>query len=356
MQALALPWFGHRLRAMALALTVMAATSSHAGYTVIEDDLFPNSVLSERNAALVGRPSFEPDVYQIPFARRQGNLGPAGRSLVAALLPVLRQAATVRIVGRPDGVANDTLALNRAKSLRSYLERLGVNRERIRIETENSPNQLVNGGNYPVELYVQKEVPLPSAYAQDFVAPQPRSTSHSIAQEYEIQQKRRAEVSVSVPQAMPAPHPSRTSSQDAAVIQYINTAVLNGQMQPAVAIELLRTLAAGGQSSSQQGVPAPSLPAVPSMPAQPLGWTLDKRLNLQDNLESWVRQAGWNPIVWSPNARDLSHAFQITNSVTVAGEFPEVLRRVAEVTGLNICAIPRQRLVRITESSLACNP
>lgn len=358
-----------RTRTTGLLLAISTALgSAHAGYTVIEDDLLPTSALEARNAALMGRLPTFPDEYRIGFGLRRTALGPNGRTAVNALLPLLRDAASIRIVGRPDSVANSTLARDRAAGLRTHLQRLGVPSDRILVEIDNSPNIATEPGVFPVDLYVVRGTVIPSLHAQDYVAPQPRLGTRSLAQKYQMQTAdERSGYSRPSPRNVPAstsppvtPAPTGSSPGDAAVLAYITAAVASGQMNTNTALVLLRALAANAgpsaASRSPSGPPAPgALNQAIASPA-PTNWLLDRQLSLFDNLDRWVRTAGWHPIQWSAAAQEMSHTFQVTQSVTVPGSFPEVLRRVAEVTGLNICALPRLQLVRITESSVPCNP
>lgn len=371
-----LPHALRRLHVAAITVATAAAMgTAHAGYTVIDDDLFPNSVLEARNASLIGRASAFPDEYRVPFAQGRTGLGSIGRASLTALLPILRTASSIRVVGRPDAVPNARLAQARADALRTHLERVGVERARIVVEIDNTPNQVADRGTFLVDLFVVRDVHLPSSYAQDYVAPQPRRVAHSSPMDSPPQGGDSGQYSIpasrSVAPLRPSTPSSRSASQptvpaaavsgpapDAALIAYINAAVSTGQMSAAVALQLLRSLAVSGQTSVQQdalaSAPIPGA-ANNAPPGSHSAWLLDRQLSLFDNLDRWVRLAGWNPIQWSTVARELSHSFQVTQSVSVPGNFPDVLRRVADVTGLNICALPRQQVVRITESTVPCN-
>ncbi|MES2879227.1 MAG: TcpQ domain-containing protein [Pseudomonadota bacterium] len=341
----------------------------HAGYTVIDDDLYPTTMLEARNA----RPNqqvAEPDHLSLGFSQFRAILGPLGRGILDAQMSVLRNASQIRIVGRPDAMPaasadkSTSIAQARAISIRNYLIKQGVDEHLIWVEVDNSPNPQKNGINYPSDIFVTRggtrsasiAAPVARSVAQDFIPQQPQLLSRAAYQEPPHQTARPEFAPVAAPQAAP------TNSNDAALIQYINQSVQSGQMQPAVAVQLIRSLLAstGGtravESPTRYPVqtaayssnsPAPDQVRVQAIPER---WVLDKQMSLRANLDAWSSAAGWNSTVWEAN-----NAYQVTNTVAVDGAFPEVLRRVADATGLNICANPRQRFVRVTESSIPCD-
>jgi len=118
---------------------------------------------------------------------------------------------------------------------------------------------------------------------------------------------------------------------------------------PALIAAPTPTLAAP-QPLAQPTAPAlsPLFVATPSL-ARRSSWALDKTQTLRDNLNTWAKIAGWNPFQW-----DASNYFQVTTSTTLEGTFPDVLRQIADSTGLNICARSNEKYVRVTDAGISC--
>lgn len=357
-------------------LFAVTASQAHAAYTVIDDDLLPTSMQAEAQTQAPGH-------YSIPFTKERSPLTAAGRALLDALLPQIN-GALVRIVGRPDAGTRgkvELLASNRANNIRDYLTRKGVPLSSITVEVDPSPNPQPNGSIYPSDIYLNRT---------DSIAPQPPRTW--IAQEQQpsppVQtvrapsQPRTASYIPGTPSARIPPAPARavpeqtapknTKSSDDALINYINKSVLSGQMDAAVALQLIRTLMEGESganpmpaSAIKAAKPAPQIAMAAPQTAQPEKqplfvatpslarketWVLDKNLTLRDNLDVWSKKSGWNPTVW-----DASNFYQVTATSTLEGGFPDVLRQIADSTGLNICAAKKEKYVRVTDPNVACD-
>lgn len=329
-------------------VAALLAMSGHAqaAYTVISDDLYPSAL----QAAEASLPA---EHFKIDFARGAAQLGPKGRASVDALLPKIRGATHVRIVGGTDfgtSAAQLTLALNRAAAIRSYLERLGVSIENVVVDGDNSP---------------------PPMSAEIFVGSRPNARQSAVAA---LQGLGQVDNGPSIPHMpppraprTPAQHteflrsgpidsmqsrvdqssaPSARSAEDERLLRYISDAVTSGLMLPSVAAQILRTLSAASHpaQAAEAQVPRQATAALER-------WVLDARLNLKQNLDSWAQAAGWNPTIW-----EASNYYQVTATTTVEGAFPEVLRRIADSTGLNICALLTKRVVRVTDAGRACAP
>jgi hypothetical protein len=274
--------------------------------------------------------------------------------------------ASIKIIGRPDAtVARGKLALipeNRAKNIKDYLTRQGIPAGSITIEIDNSPNPQESGIIYPSDIVITKadrRQVTASAYTQQqytpplqrqepdaaaYVQPRPQQPAPKQAQQAEIAQREK-------------------------LIQFINQSVQTGQMAPSVALQLMRALLTEANKELQQinaGVqqlpaqptllpPPPSAPTPNPVPAplpmiiQKQDWVLDKSMTLRDNINAWSTIAGWNPSVW-----EAANFYQITVTSTVKGEFPDVLRQIADSTGLNICVNMSKKVVRITDAAVSC--
>lgn len=321
-----------------------ATSVAHAGYTVIDDDLLPTSFTE------VAVPAH----YLVSFTKRGSSLTDVGRNMLDAVLPLLR-GATIRVVGRPDATVYSRgklaqLARARANNIRNYLTRQGVPAESITVEIDDTPNPQPSGSVYPCDLYVTRSTDRALTRPAMYV-PQNAPPAYVAASSY-VQPPR------------PAPQPAPVTGSRDRLIQYINQAVSSGEMEPAVALRLLRSEMESDRNNVGSAMPAqqaqqqwrgevPAAPAPRYAPQQLTAhnetWVLDKRLTLRENLDLWSRQAGWSPTVW-----EASSAFQITATSNVDGTFPSILRQVAESTGLNICAKVRERYVRVTDANVSC--
>jgi hypothetical protein len=322
---------------------MLSMSSANAGYTVIDDDLLP-TVFTEQS---------QPARYVVMFPKKGGGLTDGGRSMLDALIPSMR-GAMIRVVGRPDAMAvrgkSGGLAEIRAGAMRSYLTRQGIPFESITVEIDNSPNPQANGTQYPSDIYVTKSSDRAARPARPVASFQPMPAYQATAV---------GSAAPTLP-ALPAVAPVMDAAARDRLVQYINQAVMSGQMDPAVALKLLQTqldveraqlasrVAASPTQQARAEYQAVSQSAAVS-PAPVSTWVLDKRMSLHENIDAWSRLAGWAPSVW-----EATGAFQITANANINGDFPGILRQIADSTGLNICAKTRERYVRITDANVAC--
>lgn len=332
-------------------LLILASATANASYTVIDDDLLPTSALESRST----QKAHAPEHFAVPFPREATLVGVSTRAVLDALLPQMRNA-TVRIVGRPDaqGYSNGKLSViarNRAINMRDYLTRQGIPANNILIESDNSPNPQPNGSSYPSDIYITRADGRGSSsrlasYATSAVPPEPALVQPA---RYAASQSQNV-----------APAPSAANPARDQLIQFINQAVESGQMLPSVALKLLQTLMEANSNNGLQQVsrqpaiqstrapPAPQIVAAPALPRNER-WVLDNKLTLKDNIDAWSKTAGWNPVTW-----EASNYYQVTTTSTIEGGFPDVLRKIADSTGLNICAKTRERYVRVTDANVSC--
>lgn len=346
----------NRLLSALVVSTICGAVvpAAHAGYTVIEDDLYPTGQAPSRpqlagqrsirsNANL--EPAFDggQDRYSIPFVKYRSPLIASAKAKLDELLPYM-QGAEIRVVGRTDALTYTSgklaeLSYNRANVIRTYLMSKGIPANAIKIEVDDTPNPQRNGINYPSDIYISRANVEPPVTRD--------SGSYSPAAQYVMAATK------SSPVASP-----NVSGENQRLIQYINQAMLSGQMAPQVAVKLIQHLMDSSAPATRLAAnPSPSNIQVESNPvvkaiAAPIPvqtWSLDKKMTLRENVDSWSKQAGWNPSQW-----DAANAYQVTVSTTLDGGFPDVLRQVAEATGLNICAKKREKYIRVTDSNVSC--
>ena len=334
-------------------------SSAHATYTVVDADLYPTRAVEGRE-----RPPEPPapDKFKIGFTRGATQLGPLARSFVDSLIPRMREqnVARIKIVGHTDLATptdNDkqrVLAMSRASSLRAYLMHSGLSSAIIEIDCETTGNASASSGISPADIYIYKKADARDsvvAQARAEIQPvQPRSIPHDYTFRYpgSVPPTGVATPTAAEPPTRPMP--------DERLVEYINRAVQTGQMQPAVAAEILQSLADKTQSApapvahnvalqTEAALPVAARPA----PVHVERWVLDARLTLRDNLDEWAKASGWNPTIW-----DASNYYQVTQTTVVDGAFPDVLKRVADSTGLNICVKTAQKVVHVTDANVPC--
>lgn len=331
---------------------LVASFSSLAGYTVIEDDLYPTSYMAEtRFRATRAIEELNSDKYKISFYRGSSRLNPMASSYLDELVSRMRNASQIRIVGRMDSASasenrkNRQLGTARASAIRSYLISQGISASVLEVEVEADGNPDAASG----------------FSSTDVVVIQP-STARSITPERAIpRQYRYLNNETPAPVVTPAvgaPQPARMVN-DEAMLQYINQAVQAGQMAPSVAAQIIRsmleangnTIAATTPNTAQAPVSAIRATYSPqeTTPARIERWTLDAHKNLKENFDSWAVASGWKPTVW-----EASNFYQVTSSSVLDGAFPDILKRIADSTGLNICAYPRDKYVRVTDPNVPC--
>lgn len=344
----------------ALPIAALLVTfSSHASYMVIDDDLYPTSYMSEvRTRALEDVNS---DKYKISFLRGSSSLNPMARSYLDELVSRMRNASQIRIVGRMDGASaaenrrNRQLGTARASAIRTYLINQGIPAGAVEVEVEADGNPDAASGFSSTDLVVVHARPVRAA-----------SDERAIPRHFRYLNNESA-TPTAAPTPAPAPvaaisQPARASSgNDEAMLQYINQAVQAGQMAPSVAAQIIRSMLESKGNSNQVNAPAAAVAPVTTQvirtayvpqepaPARIERWTLDARMNLKENFDAWAAASGWKTTLW-----EASNFYQVTSSRTLDGAFPDILKQIADSTGLNICAYPREKYVRVTDPNVSC--
>lgn len=340
-------------------------TNAHATYTVIDDDLYPTAAIQARDRSGDDRAA---EKFKITFNRGSSAVGPMARSFVDDLIPRMQAASRIRIVGRTDYASatenkkQHSLGMARASALRSYLIQAGIPSNIIQIDLDATGNPLASSGISPAEIIISNSRESGPSVVDQIRAQQDQAIPHTY--QYLNQAPEAAMGTATLAPAYVAAQaqaPATRSPTDERLIQYINQAVQTGQMAPSVAAQILRSLAEASTSAQPpQPTAAPQaqtlLAAYPSTttinraPVRVERWVLDAHLTLKDNLDEWSKSSGWKPTVW-----DAGNFYQVTNTTTLDGAFPDVLRRIADSTGLNICAITRDKFVRVTDPNVPCS-
>ncbi|WP_304350906.1 TcpQ domain-containing protein [Comamonas testosteroni] len=335
---------------------LLASTATYASYTVIDDDLYPSSYMSEtRSRALA---EVNSDKFKIAFTKGGSSLNPMALSFLDEVLPRMRNAAQIRIVGRMDSAsANENkksrqLGTARASAIRTYLINHGISPSVLEIEVEADANPDASSGFSITDVLVSNPAPIRAT-----------TQAHSIPRQYRyLNNDTQAAVLPAAPAPATQPQTSTRSGNDEAMLQYINQAVQAGQMQPSVAAQIIRSMleakSTAVATNAAVEAAAPVAPAairasyVPAQERPPVRierWTLDSRKTLKDNFDAWAAASGWKPTVW-----DASNFYQVTSNAVLDGAFPDILKRIADSTGLNICAYTREKYVRVTDAGIPC--
>ena len=319
------------LSALLAGFAIGIAPCTQAAYYV-EDDA-PATVVS--TAAMLAPPSITRGTalttFSIPFYVGHDRLGQQGKQSVHFLLPTLSAAPLITIQGRPDPVnpGNIDLAHRRALSIKRYLRDKGLSNP-ITIEVATDVQSADPPNVYNATIVLAPPTPPAPPPRTAYYPPVDPATSHQVSAE-------------AVRRALKIAADANLSSTDTAT--------------------LVASLLPGTATTGDTPVPYAPLRTPVGDGALPVAlsrlalspntsrrqWWLDASKTLRDNLEEWARTAGWNPIRW-----EASNFYEVTSTVPVEGDFPGVLRQVADSTGLNICARKSDRTIKVTEGNVNC--
>lgn len=341
-------------------VTLFTSSAVHAAYVVMDDDLMPTRSIIAQS---------QPTHYTILFAKERSQLTQSARTSLDMIIPQMR-GQSVHIIGRPDANVYEggklaQLASNRALVMRKHLMSAGIPANAITIEIDNTPNPQPNGSLYPSDIAISR--------AADNTYNHPAPTYSAPAQSY-------APAATDPIQPRPQPAQRTTAPADqtttitaadkaarSQIIQFANRAAQSGNMDPIAALKLIQLLSnAGNETASQPTNAAPTnqpiasisitAPAAIQSPfvattntARKLTWPLETTKTLRDNIDAWAKQAGWNATQWFA-----ANYYQVTVASTLEGEFPDVLRQIADSTKLNICIYQRSKLIKVTDANISC--
>lgn len=262
------------------------ASPATAGYTVIDDDLLPTSMAGDRYIS-----RFQ-EQYAVSFPRDRSALTDSSRAVLDALIARM-QGSSIRIVGRPDAhiVSPEKASLlssNRANGIRDYLLKKGIPASNVFVEVSHSPNPQPNGVNYPSDVYI---TPLGmserGALQTRRTQPNEEILSSGQAQRSDLQERQL---------------PSSNESEQ--LMQFIDRALRDGQIQPAFALKLMRTLISNTSTQPTPsynannefaavkttfvGTTAQRQPTPAIVPSNT--WVLDRSRTLKQNLMAWAQR------------------------------------------------------------------
>lgn len=350
------------MKKIALLILLSASLSAHAAYYVEEE--IPVTV--NDNIVKTKLPSY-PDTksvitesISVPFCSGKSTPGPIALRILNETLPKLLQAQKIVVQGRPDKELH--IEENRTRFLINWLTGNGVSRSRIKDDTQRT------------YLYSQYFTCSDSTVTFTRAAP---------TQSYDIEESAPVVKATSIyyPPVQNKPVEMATTTNNNSIAISTIRRIFNmsdiGKLSKAETLRLIEDFYAvkltGNTNTDEQividlmtkptqQVQNTSLPVSVQQPVQQTSlflatpalirkqnWQLDKTLTLKDNLDAWAKLAGWNPVTW-----EATNFYQVTTSSVLDGSFPDVLRQIAEGTGLNICAKKREKQIRVTDSTVSC--
>lgn len=358
-------------------LLVMCALTANANAAYYVEEDLPMTVaatIAKAKPANTKR-TWETQNVNLPFCTLKKEFGPVAANLFNETLGKLQQAKEITIQSRPD-VADKgtTIAWDRAFYIKNRLIKNGIPEDRIKTEIQPTYRASSYGscGNTTIQYKIL--VTIEKATDQDKPAPTsayypPAQTTHTATIENQIQEKQSSDmISMStIRRAFLLSDIAKLNKANTlALLENVYIAKQSGSQQTDEQIiidviirqttplpTLIHNLAkpesqAGIQPPATTQPPPPTIYATPAL-ARKENWVLDKSLTLRDNLNVWAKQASWNPSVW-----EASNYYQVTVTSTLEGDFPDVLRQIADSTGLNICAKKHEKYIRVTDANVSC--
>lgn len=391
------------LTPLALSISVALLTCMHpalAGYTVMDDDLFPTNAIpaSVAQAAQAARAQVaratqpttqhapasiqsattqtETETYSILFRKGIWGLNEEGNNSVLALVPLAMQANTIVITGRPDTQSNNRLADQRAANLRTVLIKNGVPESKIATRTENTPTTPINGLS-PVDVQVIG-IPAAQPVAQALAAPATVNPANLAAQA-RLERAGRAttmldngiRVTTASASALPASTPTvaiistpvqpPTPDVRLDLIRQIAIASQAGRIDAKAAlatiIEMLNAQPGKSLASNTATAPVAITPQTPPRPvpgaefglvaaaetARPKEWQLSSAKTLKDNMVDWASKENYT-VDWKA-----SNFFKVGTSRSLPGELLDVVDRVATAADLEMAVWKQTREIWICD-------
>lgn len=360
----------HTLRNSVLAALITATLAQHAyaGYVVMDDDLFPTRAIpasvaasnrisapSPTNNRAPTAPTSDNNSFAVTFKKSASLLIDSTIDTMQSLVPAFMGKQIV-VVGRPDERPNQTLASNRAKSVRIWLIRQGVPSANIEIEVDNTPNQTAGLGS-PVEIKVIDPYSRPTLAA----APAPASapvkeipTTTLAAITVQPKADDRAEM---MRQIATAAHFGRIDAKSAVTLIYelyvlpankaLPTSVSTTALAPVAALVVPVT-----PPAPLAPPPKPPLVLVASKEtARPKEWILDTAKTGKDNLIAWGATENYK-LDWRA-----SNYYKISGSPRpITGELLDAINEFTDAAGLTMEVWKKDKLIRITDDATKNKP
>lgn len=352
-------------------LIAIATTPALAGFTVMDDELFPTQAIpasvaaaqaraaqlaSAPRPAAVSLPQQQPqqqagDTYPILFRKGIWGIGEDGNNALYELLPLM-QDRKITITGRPDGVSNNFLAGKRSEMVRQWLIRNGIPAAQIDMRTDDKPNTAIDN-QYPVEISIQKPASQYAPVAAQLQRPadlRPGLSPSGI----------RTTVSpiVATQPAAPTVAIVATPSADPRLdlVRQLVTAAQAGRLDPKAALASIGELLAASPAAvaaALNSAPAPmaitrnptpefSIVASPET-ARPKEWLMTADRTLKESIVDWAKKEGYE-IDWKA-----SNYFRVGRTQTLTGDLLETIDKVTTFAGVKMEVWKKDKLIRISD-------
>lgn len=334
-------------------------TAAHAGYTVMDDNMFPENMIPASVAAAQARaaqltsttplPAFQtastPSTYTLPFRKGYWGVSEAAGQQLAQLLSQFRQAKKITIAGRPDATSNNFLAAQRGTSIQNWLIKNGIPASRIEQATDINANSPLDENTFPVEIRIDGAAQLAqtvtSADLRTSVSPSGIRTT----------------ITPLHAQATPAVTPTvaivATPPADPRLdlVRNLIAAAQAGRLKPDAAIASIAEILAvppGTQPANTQ----PTAPAKPDFgliaapeTARPKEWPLTTERTLKDNVTEWAKKEGF-AVDWRA-----TNYFKVGRAQTLTGDLLETVDKVTTAAGLKMEVWKKgDKLIRISDN------
>lgn len=149
-----------------------AVKSSVPGSSAVKSSALRSAKADAAVRAEAGKSREAQPTDRVFFARASSRISARGRKVLLAMATLLKSdtAVDLRIVGHADtrgsAFKNQLLSERRARSVAAYLERLGVDKRRLRVEGAGSRQPLPQDGDQPADdrsrradLYLETATP-----------------------------------------------------------------------------------------------------------------------------------------------------------------------------------------------------
>lgn len=349
-------------------LIAIATTPALAGFTVMDDELFPTQAIPASVAAAQARAAQlasapRPAVTQVPQTQQAGEsyailfrkniwgLGEDGSNALYELLPLM-QDRKVTIIGRPDAISNSYLAGKRSEMIRQWLIRNGIPSSQIDMRTDAKPNTAIDN-QYPTEISIQR--PTPQYAPVTTVAQRPVDL--------------RPGISASGIRTTVSPMPvTQTASPTVAIVatpsadprldlvRQLVIAAQAGRLEPKAALASIGELLAASPATVAAALnAAPSALAIARNPAPDFGltaapetarpkeWLLSSERTLKDSTVEWAKKEGYE-VDWKA-----SNYFRVGRTQTLTGDLLDTLDKVSTAAGLKMEVWKKDKLIRISD-------
>lgn len=351
-----------------IAILLALTTTVHAGYTVMDDNIFPEHMVPASVAAAQARAAqlaqaavqpttlpaaTAPTTYTLPFRKGYWGVTDTAAQQLTQLMPQLRQAKKITLIGRPDATSNDFLANQRGVSIQTWLAKNGIAPSRIELATNVNANTPLDDNTYPVEIRI--DGPAPAAQHPATVTSQDIRTSVSAS-------GIRTTIAPMPPQTLPTPTVAIVATPPADprldLIRSLAIAAQAGRLKPDAAIaSIIEILAAGpNQPMPTPNTTTPPAPAKPDFgltaapeTARPKEWPLATDKTLKDNVTEWAKKEGYT-VDWRA-----TNYYKVGRAQTLTGDLLEAVDKVTVAVKLNMEVWKRDvKLICISDAGQSC--